>query len=247
MGVGVGFLTAAAILLTSIFLFDKKHPVVWPPDPSLSATAAYIVIGTALTALLIAIVWLSTYIIAILVKRSTWRDLGRAILAAAIASAMIFGGVQLSLSAFYWPWARASALATITGAPEKWRIVICARLLAAHGGSATTAALEDAAREAGVAGRSAALFGLAASGDKKALAALAALGGELAPASSWTERMDEEIEIDEETVVSTRDDVLWLINALTEEEYASLDDFAARADDDMAKLTWDAQRGVYVE
>jgi len=235
LGTGIGFFLAAAILMESIFLFRADDPILWSPPPDITSTVAYGVLGTLFAAALIGVVWLATCVVAVLGGRRPLSWLGNGLLQVLIMAAITGGGLVISLRAFYWPWAVASALYTVENEPERWRLPACRDLLVDRWGEDVKTALEKIAHGSSPSQRLAAQWIMASTGDKAALAAMLVSARELPAAQAGSP----------ETPGCTRADALWLLNAIVEGDWADLGALEASAGARLARLKWDGQSGRY--
>ncbi|MHC4713550.1 MAG: hypothetical protein ACYTAN_09825 [Planctomycetota bacterium] len=238
LGPAVGFFAAALILLASIIFLRTDRPILWPPDRAALLTAAYCVFGTAFAAALVALVWLASYVIAVLMKRRTWRDLGNALLSLLIMLALLVAAIEVSLKAFYWPWASASVVYTARSNPEKWRLPACAQIVAAGKDGTLVGNLSEGVDDLPPATQAAVNYVLAAAGDKAALAGLITVAEGLPESSPY--------DVSDQTPISDRADVLFLVRQLVGPDLESLQQLASESGVDLSALEWDGAARRYV-
>ncbi len=238
LGPALGFFAAALILLACIIFLRTDRPILWPPDRSALLTAAYCVFGTAFAGALVALVWLASFVIAVLMKRRTWRDLGNALLSLLIMLALLVAAIEVSLKAFYWPWASASVVHTVRSNPEKWRLPACARIVAAGKDGTLAGKLSEDLDDLPPETRAAVNYVLAAAGDREALAALMDVAEDLPEGSAG--------DVSDQTPISDRADVLFLVRQIVNPDLESLRQLAAEGGADLSALKWDGTARRYV-
>jgi hypothetical protein len=163
-------------------------------------------------------------------------------LQALIVVVMTGAGIRVALSAFYWPWALASAVQTVHSNPPKWRLVSCGRLLADRWSDEVDAALTEGIESRTEEVQAAVAYVLAGTGEKSALVRLVHIAQSMPSVSAETPA---EPAI-EERGISSQEDVLWLVAGLTDTEYGSLAEFTGQEGADLAALVWDPRKGRYI-
>ena len=240
LGTGVGFFIAAAILMASIFLLNADNPILWPPPRDLTITAAWCLFGTLFLGALWGFLWVVYDLVAVMAGRQTLAQVRRTLLQFLIMAAIALGGVAISLRAFYWPWAQASALYTLEESAEPWRIATCGELLASRWDGQIEQAVTRMALSPDEPQWLAAQWVIASTGDRGALGVFVAEakwlpeGGpaETDGAAQGAERY-------------TRADALWLLGRIVEGEWATIDELEAAAGARLERLEWDSTTGRY--
>ncbi len=236
---GLGFLASALILLVSIIVFRPDRPILWPPSSRMLYLIAHAIFGTLLSVLLIGLIYLTILLIAVLAGRMTLGDLVRRLLPPAIFIAMVAATIELSLVAFYWPWAVASATETVLAPPEKWRLISCAEVLADHSNRRSDSRLIHALHASPPPVRASVAYALAAAGDRDALLVLVEIAS-LLPDEPPPAGIPPN-----ETGVSSSADALYLLGRLTEETFDSIEDLDDRLGPGLSTLRWDPESHLW--
>lgn len=240
LGTGVGFFIAAAILTASVFLLRPDNPILWPPPRHITITAAWCLFGTLFLGGLWGVIWVVYDLVAVMAGRRDFAGLRSALLQFLIMAAIALGGVAISLRAFYWPWAKASALYTLGESAEPWRIAACGKLLSERWDGQIEQAVTRMARSPGEPQWLAAQWVIASTGERAALAAFVA----------EAKRLPEGGAADSDGGAQggqryTKADALWLLSRIVEGEWATIDELEAAAGARLEGLEWDGEAGRY--
>jgi len=238
--VAAGLTIAAVVMLLSILFLRSDRPVLWPPASKALYSTAFVVVGTALMLAVYAALYLVINLVAAALGKRPWREfLDRVVF---FAVALVVVGVSLSVStkAFYWPWAKASALETILSNRAKWRIAASAETLAAHWDTKVEAALETGLSDRQAAVRANAAYALAAAGRKEYLHAFAEA------ASAMLAQRADGAEPTGDNDVASQADAVWLVARLADSNAATLAEFDQWLAREEGSLRWDAAKKRYL-
>ena len=241
-------LFAAAVILASLFVFRTDRPALWPPVSRFLYVFAFAVGAGGLTIAFYMFVFLVASLAAAWLGKTTWRDFRDQAIAVAATVAIIVSTISISLKAFYWPWAAASASYTILADAEKWRIIAAAETLADHPHAASEASIRRGLSSPTPGVRAAAAYALAAAGEKTYLKRLANIASDLPP-----DRPQREAPSLENNIASQAD-ALWLVARIVGEApepnapppFASLKSFEVWLNANTAYLKWNRAAKRYV-
>ncbi len=237
LGTGVGFFLAAVILTASVIFFRVDRPILWPPPPETTVKVGYWILGTFFAALLLGLVLLAANIIAVLAGRITpWRFWG-GLLQVLIMVAITLGAIKLAVSAFYWPWAKASALYTVGRPSEAVRLKASAALLRDRWSESVRESLEKLARDEDPSKRFAANWVLASAGRENTLDTII----ETALLLPDKDAIDTTRPVHDRGYA--REEALQLLNDITSDDWESIEEIEEAAG--LHSFQWHPETGRY--